>query len=98
MERTGKSSLALIGLGAANLAHGALHIMQFVQSLILAGSSAIESHGLAEWMHSPWMSIAWAATGIITLCIGIKDFRHHRKCHSNVKFSLEIKPDCESAI
>jgi hypothetical protein len=76
-----KRSTILIGLGSLNLVHGILHILQFIQSILLVSSSLGEEHtGLDAVLHSPILSIIWAVIGFITLYIGIKDFRHHKKC------------------
>ncbi len=79
-----KKSSILIGLGSLNLIHGILHIIQFIQSLLLVNSSISEEHtGLDAILHSPILSIIWAIIGLITLYIGIKDFRHHKNCHKD---------------
>jgi hypothetical protein len=80
-----KRSTILIGLGSLNLIHGILHILQFIQSVLLVSSSLNEEHhtGLDAVLHSPILSIVWAVIGLITLYIGIKDFRHHKKCHTH---------------
>jgi hypothetical protein len=80
-----KRSTILIGLGSLNLIHGILHILQFIQSILLVSSSLEEHHhtGLDAVLHSPILSIVWAVIGLITLYIGIKDFRHHKKCHTH---------------
>jgi hypothetical protein len=80
-----KKSTILIGLGSLNLIHGILHILQFIQSILLVNSSLEKEHhtGLDVVLHSPILSIVWAVIGLITLYIGIKDFRHHKKCHKN---------------
>lgn len=75
----------LIGLGSLNLVHGALHLLQFIQSLLLVSSSFDgERHwGLDAFLHSPFLSVVWALVGLFTLYIGIKDFRHHRRCQKD---------------
>jgi hypothetical protein len=79
-----KKSTILIGLGSLNLIHGILHILQFVQSILLVSSSLErDNNGLDFVLHSPILSIAWVVIGFITLYIGIKDFRHHNKCHNH---------------
>jgi hypothetical protein len=79
-----KKSTILIGLGSLNLIHGILHILQFVQSILLVSSSLEkDNNGLDFVLHSPILSIVWVVIGLITLYIGIKDFRHHNKCHKN---------------
>ncbi|NBX78094.1 hypothetical protein EBQ93_01895 [bacterium] len=67
----------LIGLGSVNLLHGILHIIQFIQSILLL--SAHES-SLERFLHNPILSFLWAIIGLVTLYIGIKDFRHHKNC------------------
>ena len=79
-----KRSTILIGLGSLNLIHGILHILQFIQSVLLVSSSLNKDNtGLDAVLHSPILSIVWAVIGLITLYIGIKDFRHHKKCHKH---------------
>ena len=80
-----KRSTILIGLGSLNFIHGILHILQFIQSVLLVSSSFKEDHhtGLDAVLHSSILSIVWAIIGLITLYIGIKDFRHHNKCHNH---------------
>lgn len=78
-----KKSMVLIGLGVINLLHAGLHILQFIQSIILVRASMeTHHHGLFDTMlHSPYFAILWAIVGLFTLWIGIKDFIHHRKCN-----------------
>lgn len=79
-----KKGLLLIGVGALNLTHGILHIVQFIQSVVLVKvyTVGVEEDGIThEIMHSPYMAGLWGIIGIYTLVIGIKDFRHHRECH-----------------
>lgn len=81
--RIGKSSI-LIGIGSLNLIHGILHILQFIQSVLLVSTSVSEKHtGIDALLHSPILSVIWAIIGLVTLYIGIKDFKHHKnhKCH-----------------
>ena len=79
-----KKSLILISVGVFNFLHGIFHIIQFVQSMLLVAYSVEHEHVNESWidkiMHSPVFAIIWAFIGIITLVIGIKDYRHHRKC------------------
>ena len=80
-----KRSTILIGLGSLNFIHGILHILQFIQSVLLVSSSLKEDNhtGLDAVLHSPILSIVWSVIGLITLYIGIKDFRHHKKCRKH---------------
>lgn len=68
----------LIGAGGLNLLHGLLHIFQFIQSLFLIGQSHNEY--LDGLLHNPLLSLVWAIVGLSTLIIGIRDFKHHKKC------------------
>lgn len=79
-----KKSIVLIGLGIVNILHAGMHILQFIQSLLLIKASTNHHHheGILEVMlHSPYFAILWAIVGIFTLWIGVKDFIHHRKCN-----------------
>jgi len=67
-----KSFKIAIGLGLLNFTHGMFHIIQFIQSVLLIS----ETHET----HSIWFSILWALVGLLSLIIGIKDYRHHKKC------------------
>lgn len=72
-----KKAFLLISVGVINTLHGLLHLIQFIQSIILVGFGDI--HGLLE---SPIFSLVMGIIGILSLVIGIKDFIHHRKCNS----------------
>jgi hypothetical protein len=75
-------TIAIIGVGLANLIHGGLHLVQFLQSLILLKEST-ETHGEDfpdNILHHPIFAFIWAIIGIFTLYIGIKDYIHHKKC------------------
>ena len=71
-------SVIFIGLGLANVIHAILHFIQFIQSILWISSSHNEK--IEEILHSPIFSLIWLVVGIISLWIGIKDFRHHKKC------------------
>lgn len=62
--------------------HGLLHIIQFIQSMILLNYSTVEEdHSFIEEMiHNPIFSLIMGIVGITTLIIGIKDYIHHKKC------------------
>lgn len=80
-----KSSIILIGVGLLNLLHASLHIIQFIQSIILVKES-VSNHNHDEsfidsLLHNPYFAILWGLIGISTLIIGIKDYKHHKKCH-----------------
>ena len=76
-------SLFLISVGVLNLLHGLTHIVQFIQSMFLITYS-IESHEnqscIDGLMHNPILALIWAIIGIISLVIGIRDYRHHKNC------------------
>jgi hypothetical protein len=40
---------------------------------------------LDKIMHNPIFALAMGLVGILTLVIGIKDYRHHRKCKTEHK-------------
>jgi hypothetical protein len=68
-----------------NFLHGALHLIQFIQSLVLVAYSVEDSSVHDEsWiysvLHHPFFAFFWAAVGILTFVIGIRDYRHHKKC------------------
>ena len=82
-----KKSLLFIGLGAINLLHAGLHIIQFIQSVFLVTMSVDHHHHhedggfLETLLHNPIFALTWGIIGLLTLWIGIKDFRHHKKCN-----------------
>jgi len=85
-----RKSLILISVGVMNLLHGAFHIIQFIQSMLLVAYSTNHQHDHESWidkvMHSPVFALVWGFIGILTLVIGIKDYRHHKKCnHEHTK-------------
>lgn len=73
-----KKILLMIAVGAFNTMHSMLHIIQFLQSVFLAA----DSHELDAVMEHPAFTAVMAIIGISSLAVGIKDFIHHRKCHS----------------
>ena len=82
--KNNKKPLLLIGLGSVNLIHGLLHLLQFIQSILLVSASvqSKESESIfSTILHSPIFSLVWAVIGLVTLYIGIKDFKHHKDCH-----------------
>jgi hypothetical protein len=34
-------------------------------------------------LHNPWMAIFWVIIGILTMVLGVKDYKHHKKCKSS---------------
>jgi hypothetical protein len=83
-----KKSMVLIGLGLINLLHAGLHILQFIQSMILVRAASfgpkiknVDKSLIDVILHNPYFAILWAIVGLFTLFIGIKDFIHHRKCN-----------------
>lgn len=88
MKNKLKKSIIIIGLGLINILHASLHIIQFIQSIILVRATTfgpkIEHNDISTidmLLHSPYFAIIWAIVGIFTLVIGIKDFIHHKKCN-----------------
>jgi hypothetical protein len=80
-----KKALLFIGLGTINLLHAGLHIIQFIQSIFLVTMSVEHHHshdeGLIEsLLHNPIFALFWGIIGLLTLWVGIRDFRHHNKC------------------
>lgn len=79
-----KKYIALISVGIFNTLHASIHIIQFIQSMLLL-STNIEHHHeneslMESILHNPILNIIWAVVGIFTLYLGIKDYLHHRKC------------------
>lgn len=78
-----KKIIALISVGIFNTLHASIHIIQFIQSMLLL-STNIEKHEnesiIESILHNPILNIIWAIVGIFTLYLGIKDYLHHRKC------------------
>lgn len=76
----------LISVGVLNLFHGLFHIIQFIQSALIV-SYATQSHHhhnesfIDSVMHNPIFALIMGVVGILTLVIGIKDYRHHKKCN-----------------
>lgn len=80
-----KRSLILISVGLLNFLHGMFHIIQFFQSILLVAYSLEKDNNheegvISKILHHPLFALLWAIVGIFTLIIGIKDYRHHRKC------------------
>ncbi|AXP81623.1 hypothetical protein CJ739_2550 [Mariniflexile rhizosphaerae] len=87
-----KSAIVLISVGLLNFIHGMLHVIQFLQSMVLiAYATERTSHHsesiLDSILHHPILAFLWAIIGLLTFLIGIKDFRHHRKCGNGHKHS-----------
>jgi hypothetical protein len=75
-----KSFKIIIAVGVLNLIHGGIHIFQFLQSVLLTYYSLnhTENETMEKIMESPWMALLWGALGIMTLWIGIRDYKHHK--------------------
>mgnify|MGYP003627967182 CR=1 FL=1 len=76
----------LISVGVLNLFHGLFHIIQFIQSAFIVAYATQSNHHHNESfidsvMHSPIFALIMGVVGILTLVIGIKDYRHHKKCN-----------------
>lgn len=77
--KSNNKSIFLISMGVLNLLHGLTHVVQFVQSIFLIGYSFQNEHSDGV-LHSPILSFVWAIFGIVSLVIGIKDYKHHKGC------------------
>lgn len=74
-----KSFKILIAVGIINLIHGSIHIFQFIQSVLLTYNSLNhKSNWINKVMENPWMGIVWGLIGVITIIIGINDYKHHK--------------------
>lgn len=74
-----KKHFLFIGIGSINLIHGLLHLLQFVQSMLLVSNSISDKDSwIDKLFHNPIFSIIWASVGLLTLIIGIRDFKHHK--------------------
>lgn len=76
----------LISVGVLNLFHGLFHIIQFIQSAFIVAYATQSHHHHNESfidsvMHNPIFALIMGVVGILTLVIGIKDYRHHKKCN-----------------
>lgn len=72
----------LVILGILNIVHGLSHLLQLIQSLFLASYSLGEYED-GNWYHnmmeSPYMGFIWLIVGCLTVYLGIRDFKHHKK-------------------
>lgn len=84
-----KKHFVLISVGILNLLHGSFHIIQFIQSMFFVAYATHDhdhnhDNGIIEKiMHNPIFALVMGLVGILTLVIGIKDYRHHKKCHKD---------------
>jgi len=81
-----KKHIVLISVGVLNVLHGSFHIIQFIQSMFFVAYATHEhthDEGFIEQvMHHPIFALLMGIIGILTLVIGIKDYRHHKKCET----------------
>jgi hypothetical protein len=74
----------LISVGVLNVLHGSFHIIQFIQSMFFVAYATHEHHNhssvIESIMYNPIFALVMGIVGIATLAIGIKDYRHHKKC------------------
>lgn len=82
-----KKHILLISIGLMNVLHGSFHIVQFIQSMFFVAYATHDHHhhdeGIIEKiMHNPIFALLMGIIGIVTLVIGIKDYRHHKKCQA----------------
>lgn len=84
-----KKSIVLISMGVLNVFHGAFHIIQFIQSMFFVAYATKEHNhdeGFIEaLMHNPIFALVMGVVGILTLVIGIRDYRHHKKCENDLE-------------
>jgi hypothetical protein len=81
-----KKALTLMSFGVFNLLHASFHIIQFIQSMmIVAYSTHHEPHNdgfIDSLMHNPIVAIIFAIIGISSIVMGVKDYRHHKRCEN----------------
>lgn len=78
------AKLSLIAIGALNLLHGLMHLLQFVQSIFMASYSfglLTDGGWLHKLMENPLMGLLWASIGITAVIVGIKDYKYHKDKH-----------------
>ena len=84
-----KKHIVLISVGLLNLLHGSFHIIQFIQSMffvVYATNEHSHDEGIIESiMHHPLFGLLMGIIGILTLIIGIKDYRHHKRCEAEIE-------------
>lgn len=85
-----KKHIVLISVGVLNVLHGSFHIIQFIQSMFFVAYATHDHHehnhhdGIIETiMHHPIFALLMGIIGILTLVIGIRDYRHHKKCETH---------------
>ena len=82
-----KKHFILISVGVLNVLHGSFHIVQFIQSMFFVAYAthdhSHEERFIEQVMHNPIFTLVMGVVGILTLIIGIKDYRHHRKCNTH---------------
>jgi len=89
-------STTLVGMGALNTLHGSMHVIQAMQSFYLASNSLVEHsheghtggglmHIVEESMHNPYVGLAFAATGVLAISLGIRDKKHHKILHQQLE-------------
>ncbi len=95
-----KKHIVLISVGVLNVLHGSFHLIQFIQSMFFVAYATHEhDHNesfIEKVMHNPIFALIMGIIGIITLVIGIKDYRHHKKCQHKPK-ELSLKEQYEQA-
>ena len=70
----------LLFLGIVNVLHAMTHIFQVIQSFFLFSyATNHKDNWIHKLMESPYMAILWAILGIMTIYLGIRDYKHHKK-------------------
>jgi ABC-type long-subunit fatty acid transport system fused permease/ATPase subunit len=73
-----KNYIALISIGVVNVLHALMHVVQFLQSVFLMNQSMNQHGFIDDLLHNPIFSVIWGLVGLLTLWIGIKDYKHHK--------------------
>lgn len=75
-----KKYKTLFVLGALNILHASVHVIQMLQSVFLISyATNKEENWLHNLMENPLISILWAALGLLTMYLGYRDYKIHKK-------------------
>jgi hypothetical protein len=80
----------LYAVGFLSLAHGAVHIIQVVQSFYLASMPLVDNSRLEAFLESPIVAILWALVGILAIYTAYTDHKRHEAQDAYVR-ELELK-------
>lgn len=74
-------SLTIIVLGVINMGHILIHVVQVIQSLILAKNESNSCEHISELsVENILITAFWVIVAITTIIIGVKDYIHHIRC------------------